>query len=197
MRRVTLAAIGLILFIHSSQASPSSVMARVTKVTSGNTLTVLVDGKEMKVRLLGVASPDPNDPTPILKQLGTQANAFLQEFLKDGWVLLEYPNLTPTPDTNGVVDAYVYVGRDAVFVNERIIREGFGITNRKVACSYREVFIAVEEKAKEGERGIWSPILVPDGQQVASGKGHQMEYIGKPYSGKSRSAVTYWIFLFF
>jgi micrococcal nuclease len=195
MHRLTLAAIGLFMFIASAQAS-SGVMAKVTKVTTGNTLTVLGDGKEMNLRLLGVATPDPNDPTPVLKQLGTQADAFLREFLKGGWVYLEFPNATPTPDANGVVDAYVYrAGGDAVFVNERIIREGFGITNRKVACSNRESFIAVEEKAKAAQRGIWSPVIEADGQRVAS-KGHQMEYLGVA-SNKPATVVTYWIFFYY
>jgi endonuclease YncB( thermonuclease family) len=195
MHRQTLAAIGLFMFIASAQAS-SGVMAKVAKVTTGNTLTVLVEGKEMNLRLLGVATPDPNDPTPVLKQLGTQADAFLREFLKAGWVYLEFRNGTPTPDTNGVVDAYVYrAGGDAVFVNERIIREGFGITNRKVACSNREAFIAVEEKAKGAQRGIWSPVIEADGQRVAS-QGHQMEYLGVA-SNKAPSVVTHWIFFYF
>lgn len=195
MRRVTLAAIGLTMFIYSPQASSAGIMAKVKSVTTGNTLTVIVDGKESNLRLFGVATPDPTDPAPILKQLGIQADAFLKEFLKDGWVYLEYPSLTSKPDTKGFVDAYVYRGSDAAFVNEKIIREGFGIANRKVPSINRDVFIAVEEKAKAAQRGIWNPMIEPDGQRVAAGKGHQMEYLGKSHN-KGSSAVIYWILLF-
>lgn len=199
MRRAILAAIALAFLIQSVPANAGSVMAKFIKATNGNTITVQIDGKELEVRLLGVATPDPNDPTPILKELGTEACAFLGEYLKAGWVMLEYPTGKPVPDANGVVDAYVYRGKDAVFVNEQIIREGYGITNRKVACSNRAKFIAVEEKAKETQRGIWSPTFEADGKRAGSGKG-QMAYLGKSGNNgnnNSRSAVDTWIIFFF
>jgi endonuclease YncB( thermonuclease family) len=197
MRRAILAAIALVLSIQSTPAHAGSVMAKVIKATNGNTITVQIDGKEMEVRLLGVATPDPNDKTPILKELGIQASAFLGEYLKASWVMLEYPTGKPEPDANGVVDAYVYRGKDAVFVNEKIIREGFGITNRKVACSYRANFIAVEDKAKEAQRGIWSPTVEADGKRAGSGK-EQMAYLGRSGNNtSSRSAVDLWIIIFY
>jgi micrococcal nuclease len=179
MRRATLAAIALLLLIGTAQAMPSGDMAKLTKVVSGNTISVELRGKETTIRLVGVATPDPNDPKPILKQLGTEASAFLAEFLKSGWVYLEYPNGTPAPDANGVVDAYVYRASDAVLVNEKIIHDGFGITNRKMKFAYQATFIEAEDKAKAISRGVWSSFKEAGGKQAASGNMHQMEYIGK------------------
>jgi endonuclease YncB( thermonuclease family) len=91
-RGTTLFVVLLACGLSAATAMAGSQMAHVKKAINGNTFLADVNGAETKIRLVGVATPDPNDKTPILKKLGEQASEYLGEFLKNDWVYMEYPN---------------------------------------------------------------------------------------------------------
>jgi endonuclease YncB( thermonuclease family) len=173
----------------------SGVMAKVLETINGNTLKVELRGKETQVRLYGIATPDPNDATkPILKQLGTEATEFLREYVKSGWVYIEFPTGSPVADKDGIVDGFVYGGKESAFLNEQLIAEGFGVVNRKVQSAFRDSLIQVEAKAKASQRGIWGSFGRGGGKKVASGSTHQGTYLGVGGAGEGApDYVTYWI----
>jgi endonuclease YncB( thermonuclease family) len=203
MRRSIPAAAAFICILATQSASAASgVMAKVIETVNGNTLKVELRGKEAQVRLYGIATPDPNgdDSKPILKKLGVEAREFLKEYIKSGWVYVEFPTGSPVADKDGIVDAFVYGGKDHAFVNEQIISEGFGVVNRKVPSAFRDSLIKVEAQAKASQRGIWGSFGNGGGQKVASGGTHQGTYIGESAVGVGRSRssdyVTTWILFF-
>lgn len=171
-------------------------MVKVLNVVNGNTLRVELRGEDVPVRLLGVATPDPNDQArPILQRLGTEAMAFLKEFTKPGWVMVEFPSGEPVRDKDGVIDASVYCGPEATFLNEKLIGEGFGIVNRKVECPFRNQLLLAEKAAKGAQLGIWGSFKGGNGEKVASGNTHHTSYLGEVPKGTDdvNVVVYYWV----
>lgn len=175
-------------------------MAKVLSIVNGNTIRVEYRGKETPIRLLGVATPDPTDEArPILKQLGLEAMEFLKEATKSGWVMVEFPTGSPVADDKGVVDASIYAGTNATFLNEKIVADGFGIVNRKIQTPFRDQLLSAEKTAKDAQRGIWGSFKTGGGADVAAGRRHQETYLGRGPDDKKRAPdyVTLWIFMFY
>lgn len=180
----------------AQSALAGSTMAKVSSVVNGNTIKVNLRGQDTEVRLFGVATPDPNDPQPILKQLGEEAAAFLKEYLVNQWVMMEFPTGQPKADAKGVIDAYVYRGKDATFVNQKMVNEGLGIANRKVQSTFAKQFIESEDKAKAAQKGIWGSFRLASGAQLGKGA-DQGTYLGQSGGGQIPSYVTTWILIFY
>ncbi len=129
---------------------------QVVKVVDGDTITILKDNKNQRVRLIGVDTPETVDPRRPVQCFGEAAAAEATRLLDNKAVRLETDPSQDTYDTYGRLLAYVYV--DDVFVNEHLIAEGFGHEyTYKVPYAYREQFRAAEHVAKAAEKGLWAP----------------------------------------
>lgn len=199
MRRFLHAGVVFLCVLTAPAAFAGGVMAKVLGTVNGNTLNIELRGKEMPLRLYGIATPDPNDATkPILKKLGLEATAFLKEYVKSGWVYVEFPTGAPVADKDGIVDGFVYGGKESAFINEALIAEGFGVVNRKVPSAFRDKLIQVEARAKASQRGIWGSFGSGGGRDVAAGTSHQGTYMGVGAEGPSSvEYVTVWIISFY
>jgi endonuclease YncB( thermonuclease family) len=202
MRKCLVALAALVALGLAPIAVAGGTMMKVLSIVNGNTIKADVRGKEMQIRLLGIATPDPNDEKhPILKQLGAEARDFLSEFTKSHFVYGEFPSGAPVPDKDGIADALLWGGSNSEFINEKILSEGFGVVDRRQAQllqPLRDQLIRAEDTAKLSRRGLWGSFSQGGGHDVASGKSHQATYLGvSPSSGNSRSSeVTYWIIIF-
>lgn len=194
MARSVLRSFAFLVSLSACSSLFAGPMVKIISVVNGNTLRVDLRGKETDVRLLGVATPDPKDDArPILKRLGIEAMSFLKETTKSGWVMLEFPTGQPVADSTGVVDASVYGGTDASFINEKLIAQGFGVVNRKVECAFRDQLVKSENVARAGHRGIWGSFESGSGEAVASGRSHQETYIGELAQRNTPNYVTLWV----
>lgn len=174
-----------------------SAMAKLSAVVDGNTLAVTLRGVEMKIRMHGIAVPPADEKRPVLQRLNNESLAFLKTYLSDGWVYLEFPEGTPVTDEDGYVPAFVYRGRDATFLNEKLVGVGLALVNKKEKNSFTDRWVKLQAGAKAGGRGIWGSFEDGGGEKIAAG-GVQQNYIGvSGASGRRQSSyVTYWIFLF-
>lgn len=70
----------------------------VTRVTYGYTIVVRLDGKDTKVRLIGVHTPDTSHPTNKVEYFGKETSAFTWALLKDQTTYqeVEYRSGAPT-----------------------------------------------------------------------------------------------------
>jgi endonuclease YncB( thermonuclease family) len=169
-------------FFCSTHLFAVGTMVKVLGTINGSTLKVELRGKETQLRLLGIATPDPHDDKrPILKRLGLEAQDFLKEFTKSGFVYVEFPSGEPVVDKNGVVLASAWGGKDSELINEKLVMEGFGVVDRKqptLTAALREQLIKAEDAARMSRRGIWGSFSLGKGQDVASGKAKQGTYLG-------------------
>lgn len=194
----------LVLVLLSFVAVPlqaGSAMAKLISVADGNTLVVSLRGAEMKVRMYGVVVPPADETRPILHRLNTESVAFLKTYLTDGWVYLEFPEGSAKPDADGYVPAYVYHGKDATFVNEKLVAEGLAIVNRKEKSELTARFATLQTGAKESMRGIWGSFFGGNGEKIGSGGVPTAHYLGVGTADDRRhvaspSYVVRWIILY-
>lgn len=122
----------------------------VTKVVDGDTIRVLLDGKEEKVRYIGIDAPE---STTTQEPFGKEATKRNAQLVRDQIVEL-YRDVSET-DRYGRLLRYVVT--NSVFVNLKLIEEGYAkaVTYPPdVACA--TIFQYAERTARELGKGLWA-----------------------------------------
>ena len=143
--------------------APTHQAYKVKRVVDGASFVTLVDGKELTVRLIGVDTPEPSDPQEAVADYGEQSLRFVKDMLGGRSVFLEYEPGSARLDKAGRTLAYVYRSPDRLFVNQEIIRQGYGHTYAKYPFKHLEAFRSHERAAKEAGKGLWA-----QGAQIVS-----------------------------
>ncbi|HEX9135746.1 MAG TPA: thermonuclease family protein [Nitrospirota bacterium] len=146
--------IALFLFptLGSSSAAERLPEALVIAVNDGDTVTLRMDGKEYRSRLIGMDAPELGQ-----EPWGKLARGHLRKLLKD-------VNWRVTVETDVVkYDKYdrilVYLWTpDGDMLNERMLRDGYALLftiqpNSKYADRLRKA----QRAARDEKRGIWGP----------------------------------------
>ncbi|WP_166829495.1 thermonuclease family protein [Thalassoroseus pseudoceratinae] len=135
---------------------PAMEPTRVVRVVDGDTL-LLEDG--VRVRLLGVDTPETKRPNHPVEPLGPEASAFTRSFIGSQPIRLEYDR--ERRDRFGRVLAYVYVGDQ--LLNEELIRAGFSRAETRFSFSQtmKRRFRDAEEFARTEVNGIWRLEVTP------------------------------------
>lgn len=174
-----------------------SSMAKLNGVGDDQTLLVTMNGQQLKIRMHGVAIPPPDPARPILQRLNKESVAFLKKYLGDGWVYLEYPSGTATPDERGEIPAFVYRGSDATLINAKLVSAGLAIVNTKQKNTFTAEWMKLQNNAQATEAGIWGSFEEGDGERIAAGVS-QSTYVGIAGASERRvpTYVIYWIRLY-
>jgi endonuclease YncB( thermonuclease family) len=201
MRKSLVPWVAFVFLSTAHIAVAGGTMMKVLSIVNGTTIRAEVRGKEMQVRLLGIATPDPNDDKhPILKQLGAEARDFLDVFTKSRSVYAEFPSGEPVPDKDGIVNALIWGGATSELINQRIVSDGFGVVDRHqvLSAELRAQLIKAEDSARSSGRGLWGSFSLGHGQDIAAGKMHQGTYLGEiPNGGRQQSSeVSFWVIIF-
>jgi micrococcal nuclease len=127
----------------------------VTKVVDGDTLWVQRDGQTVKLRLIGIDTPETHDPRKPVQCFGEAAAAQAQSRLAGHQVLLE------TDDSQGRWDRYgrelVYVWIDGQLFNLEMIKGGFAHEYTYDApYRYQQQFKDAERAAAAAGVGLWA-----------------------------------------
>ncbi|MDD8015508.1 MAG: thermonuclease family protein [Acidobacteriota bacterium] len=147
-----------------SPASPSSVSgseATVIAVYDGDTIKVrFADGRERKVRFIGVDSPEMDDSREPVEFMAHMAKRFAYLHLFSRKIRLTYD--WQAEDDYGRLLAYVWTKKLGLF-NEYLIREGFAFAFLKYRFrpDYRERFKKAEREARSSCRGLWRKEAFP------------------------------------
>ena len=139
----------------ASTVAPSALAAgeyQVQRVVDGDTLLL---ENQARVRLIGVDTPETVKRDHPIEPWGPEASEFTRKFIGTGSVRIEL-------DTHDRVDtydrflAYVYVGDK--MLNEELLRAGLARARTRFGygASYKRLFVAAEDEAKNFGRGIWS-----------------------------------------
>lgn len=120
---------------------------QVVRSEGGDVLVVRSGGDEVRVRLLGVASPDP----------GTieyeRCCSYLAERTRDRSLVLRLDQLG-TRDDAGDLLAYVYIN-DSDNLNVDLIFDGQAFADRRTRHSLSPQFEMTESEARTRKRGMW------------------------------------------
>ena len=123
----------------------------VDRVVDGDTL-VLRGGA--RVRLIGVDTPETRHPRRGVEFYGPEAAAFTRRQVGGRQVRLAFDR--ERTDGYGRFLAYVYI--DETFLNEELIRRGYGrsLLTFPYSSRMKALFKSAEAKARRTRLGIWS-----------------------------------------
>ena len=132
---------------------------KVVRVIDGDTVIIDLDGKETRVRLIGVDTPETVHPRKPVEFYGKEASRFTTNLLKGESVYVEYDQ--QKQDKYGRTLAYLYRVPDGLFVNLEIVRQGYGHAYTQYPFKYLELFRRHERAAREAGRGLWGERAPP------------------------------------
>lgn len=145
-------------------ASPTPAglqQAPVVNVVDGDTIDVLVDGQELRVRYIGIDTPESVDPRRPVECFGREASQRNRELVEGKAVGLERD--VSQMDRFGRLLRYVWLdpsagSGQARMVNATLVEEGYASASTfPPDVRYAELFAGLEEEARAAGRGLWGP----------------------------------------
>lgn len=129
---------------------------RVARVVDGDTIIIAPD---IRVRLIGVDTPETVRPDHPVEPFGPEASAFTRSFLEGGKVRLAFDR--ERFDRYGRHLAYVWVGQR--MLNEQLLRAGLARWEPgfNYSVKVKNRFKAAQEEAQQAGVGIWSEAARP------------------------------------
>lgn len=107
----------------------------------------------MKVRLIGVDTPETVHPQKPVEFYGRESSLFLKNLLKGESVHVVYGQ--ERLDNYGRTLGYLYRAPDGLFVNLEIIRQGYGHAFTRFPFRQMELFLAYQGWARDVGKGLW------------------------------------------
>lgn len=127
----------------------------VIKVEDGDTITVDMEGKPERIRLIGVDTPEKNDPRKPVQCFAQAASDYTTGLIGDNRVLLVADSETTNRDRYNRLLRYVYLA-DGTFVNKKLIEDGYGFMLSGFPFTKQPEFKTAEEQARQAGRGLWT-----------------------------------------
>lgn len=142
-RLISIGSIGAVLLLVSVLAADSWT-GKVVGITDGDTIRILKDGKEVKIRLHGVDTPEEGQP------FGTRAKQFTSTLAFGKSVRAEVFE----SDKYGRSVANIYL-EDGRCLNQELVRHGFAWWYQKYAQGDTNLS-RLEKEARETQVGLWA-----------------------------------------
>ncbi len=173
-----------------ARTSIRTLQAKVTSVSDGDTVHVNLNGRDERVRMIGVNCPEVSHPDLGIEEqpYGREAAAYTKERLLGKSVWLEFD--VQQRDKYGRLLAYVWLeppssGSEgevrAKMFNARLLLEGYAqVMTVPPNVKYADLFVEFQREAREKEKGLWGAAPVPPGKA-----GTRAGY----YVGNARSRV--------
>ena len=142
-RAFRLLAIAFLLALHAWAGTPESYTGRVVGVTDGDTITVLVNKDEHKVRLQGIDAPERK------QDFGTKAKQFASDLVFDKDVRVEVVDRDRYGRDVGIVHL-----ADGRILNQELVKAGMAWWYEEYAPK-DDTLNALQTAAKRDRRGLW------------------------------------------
>jgi micrococcal nuclease len=163
------------------QVGAQTITGKVVGVADGDTITVLQDHTQYKIRLYGIDTPEKG------QDFGNRAKQFVSEMVFGKQARVVQMDM----DRYGRVVGMVYVGNTRV--NEEIVKAGFAwVYNRYCKDSVCSQWKGLEQQARQSKIGLWShqnPIPPWDYRRGARDTSKSKAIVPGAYHGNTRSMV--------
>jgi micrococcal nuclease len=151
---------------NGSPASSEPGAAAVERVVDGDTIRVRVAGRDERVRLIGIDTPESVKPGTPVECFALAAAARTKALLPEGTEVRLVRDVEER-DQYGRLLAYVYRTSDDLFVNLSLARDGFAVPlTVPPNVAHASEFVAAAREARENGRGLWAACeggAIPDG----------------------------------
>jgi micrococcal nuclease len=126
----------------------------VASFEDGDTITVNMNGKAERIRMIGVDTPETQDPRKPVQCFGRAASAFTKQLIGDQPVRLEADTQSDNRDRYNRLLRYIYLP-DGRLVQAEIIKQGFGFAYTSFPFDKSIEFKVYENLAREESKGLW------------------------------------------
>lgn len=131
-------------------------LATVVRVVDGDTVVLSFDGRDERVRLIGIDTPESVDPNRPVECLGPEASAFTKSLLPDGTKVIVERDVEARDDYGRLL-GYITRLDDGMFVNLEIVRRGFAQPlTIPPNVAYSKDFVAAASHARDDNLGLWA-----------------------------------------
>ncbi|MFW6051815.1 MAG: thermonuclease family protein [Myxococcota bacterium] len=125
----------------------------VLRVIDGDTIVAKVDGREERIRYIGIDTPETHHPRIGEEPFGREATEANRALVGDGPVELAFD--VERRDDYGRLLAYVYLP-DGTFVNAVLVEDGYAqIMTVPPNVRHADLFRRLEREARDREAGLW------------------------------------------
>ena len=155
-------------FEPSSSLTPVGLEAAfVINVVDGDTIDVLIGGRELRVRYIGIDTPETVDPQRPVECFGREASKRNRELVEGMTVGLE----RDVSETDQFGRLLRHVWANGEMVNAALVEEGYASASTfPPDIRYAELFAALETQARAHNRGLWgSACATPEAPPPATG----------------------------
>ncbi len=136
----------------------SNIKYEVVKVVDGDTFDIKIEDQIIKVRMIGVDTPETVDPRKAVQCFGKQASDKTKELITGHSVTLQTDSTQGTTDKFGRILAYVYRD-DGLFINQFLIENGYAHEyTYNTPYQKQKDFKLSQKKAREDKLGLWGSL---------------------------------------
>lgn len=130
--------------------------AVIDYVIDGDTVDVIIDGREERIRLIGIDTPETKKRNSPIECFGPEASAFTELLLPVGTPVYIERDIV-NRDDYGRILGYVYRADDGIFVNYELMRQGFAQPmSIPPNEAFAELFADAARAAEADNAGIWA-----------------------------------------
>ncbi|WP_258359433.1 thermonuclease family protein [Moorella sulfitireducens] len=174
----------------------------VTEVVDGDTLHVKINGREEKVRLIGVNTPEIAHPDLGIKEepYGKEALGYTQKRLDSRQVYLELD--VGERDKYGRLLAYVWLEKPAndseaevraKMYNAELLLNGYAqVMTVPPNVKYADLFTKLQQEAREAGKSLWGAAVTAPPPAPGGKSGSAAKYIGNSSSKKFHYPDCQW-----
>jgi micrococcal nuclease len=128
----------------------------VSRIVDGDTIVVKVDGRDEKVRLIGINTPETVDPRKPVECFGKEASNRTKALLPVGTAVTLVSDVEPRDKYSRTL-SYVYRAADNTFINLALVTDGYArMYTFPPNVAHVEEFRIAEKSARTANRGLWS-----------------------------------------
>jgi micrococcal nuclease len=133
---------------------PAAGDAVIEHVVDGDTVDVDLDGRDERVRLIGIDTPETKDQDSPVECYGPEASALTELLIPPG-TAVRLERDVEARDDYGRLLAYVH-RRDGLFVNLELARQGAAtVLTIRPNTAYADVIADAADDARRAGRGLW------------------------------------------
>jgi micrococcal nuclease len=133
--------------------------ATVTNVVDGDTIDVRISGRDERVRLIGIDTPETNKPNTPIECYGPEASAFTTSLLPVGSTVRIERDIVGRDDYGRLL-GYVHLPTDhsaGTFINMEIIRMGYATPlTIEPNSTFANDFAEAARDAEAAGLGLWT-----------------------------------------
>ncbi len=139
--------------------TPNDGTATITHVVDGDTIDVQIGGRDERVRLIGIDTPETKKPNFPIECYGPEATAFTTSLLPVGSTVRIERDVVGRDDYGRLL-GYVYMltdGSTDTFVNLEIIRQGYATPlTIEPNSTFARAFAEAAGEAEAAGLGLWT-----------------------------------------